>query len=350
MRTKYEQRETAITARKHVLVKLIEAEGQARVEEVITGSDLPNEVVCAAIEQLKAQGCVEQDDHILRIPDPSARGYSHVLTIYREVLLPCCDTRVLGKPYYDRHINEHLLDEIVTLQGGISLSGKEKLKAIELLKLSPGALASSIVPRFPMVNCRSRGTSQQDIDSRNELDVAIFFKTLHECLRHDFHEQILAEYFFDIRQLAELDVTYSVTLKGWREVRFQDAARDRTILGEVDATSGQRRIVILFGLNDIPEPWEFKTSISTSNTAGRRASAFRGAMTQKHASPACSRLWRRQSCRLRTLLGHRRNKPRVLTQPACHQNQLESGTWLCAKVATKAGRQSPFHAAWFRSA
>jgi Restriction endonuclease len=252
-------RETALEARKHVLQTLIEKDGSAPAEELTASSDLAPEIVHAGIEYLKAQGIVQQDSTTVYIPDPVTSGYKHVPSLYRELLFPYFDIRVLGKPYYDRHINNGLLDEVVAIQCGITLTDEQRQRAVELMRLSPGALLHCVMPMAMIVNHRQKEKNQVITVEINKADVDYFFQTLHQCLRHDFGHGQLAEYFHETRSLVELDTSYTVKLKSQKELKFQDEVRVRTRLGQLapEMVQGQKRFVVMLAINDGPEPWDW---------------------------------------------------------------------------------------------
>jgi hypothetical protein len=252
-------RETAIEARKHILYTLFDKNGSAPIEEVTVHSGLAPEIVLAGIEYLKTRGIVQQDNASVSIPDPDPTGYSHVPVLYRELLFPCFDIRVLGKPYYDRHINDRLLDEVVAIQCGITLTDEQRKKAIELMRLSPGALLHCVMPLAMIVNHRQKDKNQVITPEINKADVDYFFQTLHQCLRHDFGHGQLAEYFHETRSLVELDTSYTVKLKSQEELKFQDEVRVRTRLGQLapEMVQGQKRFVVMLAINDGPEPWDW---------------------------------------------------------------------------------------------
>jgi hypothetical protein len=252
-------RETAIEARKHVLQTLIEKDGAVPTEELTANSSLAPDIIHAAIGHLKTVGIIQQDDRQISIPNPATCGYKHLPSLYRELLFPYLDIRVLGKPYYDRHINEQFLQEVVAIQCGITLTEEQRAKTIELMRLSLSGLLHAIIPMPLIVNHRQKDKAVVVTDGINKADVDCFFQTLHECLRNDFERNELAEYFHETRKLVELDTSYTIKLKSQQELKFQDEVRVRTRLGRLDPsmTGGQKRFIVMLAINDGPEPWEW---------------------------------------------------------------------------------------------
>jgi hypothetical protein len=253
-------RETAIEARKHVLYTLMDKNGTVSTDEEVTSScGLAPEIVRAGIDYLKAQGIIQQDGTTISIPDPATTSYKHVPLLYRELLYPYFDIRVLSKPYYDRHINDRLMDEVLAIQCGVTLTDVQHKKAVELMRLSPGALLHCVMPLAMIVNHRMKEKNQFITPEVNKADVDYFFQTLHQCLRHDFGHAQLAEYFLETRGLVELDTSYTIKLKSQKELKFQDEVRVRTRLGQLapEMVQGQKGFVVMLATNDGPEPWEW---------------------------------------------------------------------------------------------
>jgi hypothetical protein len=164
-------------------------------------------------------------------------------------------TEVLGCAYYDNHIEKYLLEYMLSIQGDLPLSDEDKSAALRLMKLSPSALASALIPQPMLYKHRAEwGDTIGDRINRNDRDY--FFRLLHRCLVRDFRQgEGFVEYFFKRRKLVELETIEEIRVKGHAGLVFSDTLRERTRLGQTTPELGGGYVLVLL-LDDTPEPWE----------------------------------------------------------------------------------------------
>lgn len=246
---------TAFNARKYLITQALIGDGRASLEKDATEAGFSKEVIEQAASRLAELGIVTISKGDMMIRPVEDAGYKHIGRMFVELLDKYTLLEGLGKPCYDKHINGHLLDEILSIQGNLQLTEEQRAKAIELLKLSPSGLLACLKPLEVIVNHRK----EKPLDERiAKADVDYFFQVLHQHLRSDFTQSALSEYFHETRKRIELDTVFRVRLKSDKAVEFEDEVRERNRLGELDLslTKGKRKFVLMLALNDGPEPWE----------------------------------------------------------------------------------------------
>lgn len=135
------------------------------------------------------------------------------------------------------------------------MSVEERQRAIHLLKLSPSALRSCLNPIPPI----AIGRTERVVDEQqNKRDVETLFRILHECLRHDYSEPWLKDFYYEIKNVVELDTSFTVKVKSKERVLLEDTVRARQgiVLVPSEKPNGKEIVVLTVLWNDKPEPWE----------------------------------------------------------------------------------------------
>jgi hypothetical protein len=186
-----------------------------------------------------------------------ADSYERFAEIYHFLLTGISMVKVLGCAYYDAHINEELVTEIQEIQGDLPLTSEDIQLAIDLLRLSPSALAYALQPDPVVVNYR-RQTTVLSTELQTKLDEVVksrFFSYFYYALIIDYKTPILNPYFHDIRGLQEVETYRRIVGKGDQELLFEFELKDRLGRGQTAEEFGGQYITVLLP-NDAPEPWE----------------------------------------------------------------------------------------------
>jgi hypothetical protein len=201
----------------------------------------------------------------LEIPDDD---YKKVAVVFRTLFTGVHFTdRVLGCKWYDDHINCRLFEEIKTIQFGLPLSEDEVDTALELMKLSPRALANGLNPIGMIVehrkNCKNAGAAQV----MDQMDRDYFMHLLFGCLQLDFMHPAFSQYFYEKRGLRELDLSGACRVKTKTMITVQQEYRQRLAIGPFAELEGH--YIVVLQRNDWPDPWEkpFPPEISTLKPA-----------------------------------------------------------------------------------
>ena len=162
---------------------------------------------------------------------------------------PIC---VLDSDFYQRHINRALLDEVCSIQQGMLIAEAEVDEVLELLQLSPSALAQALTPMQMIVTARKQAQPQPQVDRFHQ---DYFRQAALEAFERDFRNPALAEFYHENKALREIETTTQLKLKS--EVRVLKVAEftERVAIVRVaDAYGGGFLHVAM--LADAPQPWE----------------------------------------------------------------------------------------------
>jgi hypothetical protein len=145
------------------------------------------------------------------IPTTEKNGEKLIsIEVYRVLFTVACPITVLCSNYYYENINSALLGEICKIQGNLPLQPDQIHKAIQILRLSPTALANAIRPIEIITRHRNGNIDPNLID---KLDVDYFFRLMFDSLKHDFDTRSLHKYFHNVREIRELETLSEFILK-----------------------------------------------------------------------------------------------------------------------------------------
>ena len=118
----------------------------------------------------------------------------------------------LYNSFYIEHIDESLLDSVLCLQGGLSLTDEERKTVLFIIKHSPSALHIALYPN-PLFSTHSRVVGG-DMNALQESLKSSFIQTLANCLEVDADSDI-AMLLFDKLEIRDFykQATYQVVLK-----------------------------------------------------------------------------------------------------------------------------------------
>jgi hypothetical protein len=180
-------------------------------------------------------------------------GIEHVSAqAFRKMLTQGCPGPALGCEFYDRFVNQALLDEILEIQCRVPLSQQEASTALHLLRLSPSGLAQLSEPTEMIVNHRK---DQPVNDILNKEDRDLLLQILHERLTKDFSHRQLSKYFLEVRNLREIETRTQIIVKSHEKVELDHTVRERIAVGELAESLGGGYVHVRV-CAEMPEPWE----------------------------------------------------------------------------------------------
>ena len=151
-----------------------------------------------------------------------------------------CDARlflrVLGCSYYDAHINRRLVSYIQTVQADLPLAEEDVNKVIELCRLSPSALLHATQPDPNLVVHRTDflpKITNEEKDRFNEWGRSYVLRTLYNCLITDFRRAGPRSYFYEKRELREIETVQIVRVKNQTRVELEDTLSERRAIIEL---------------------------------------------------------------------------------------------------------------------
>lgn len=248
--------------RKNIIMKsiisiLIHEGGMATEEKIIAFNkemSFSKDEFTSAVQTLGDFSWIKTNDEIIEINYKKVpENHGGFIEIYRFLysgnVIPVLQ---LGSSFYDETINIGFLEEILKMQGELTLSEEETKEALELMRISPSALMAFIYPDQFIVQHRTEGVIDEGID-RN--DKAYFFRKLYNGIRTDFMKRGLEEYFFDIRGLREIEIIEKMMIKSDKQVVLDLNTKERRAIGQMSEEYGGLYVQVLV-LDHTPEPWD----------------------------------------------------------------------------------------------
>lgn len=247
----------SLQVQKHILSRLMSYNGVINYEDIVENSIFTIDEIKAASKILAEHGWInflENEVHLSAMNDQGR--YEHIVEMLKFWLNGQVQLHILYEglesQFYDQHIDEQLLDEIMKIQGNLPIPQDRYNDVIRILKLSPNALNRALHPFTFIINHRSAQQLQNN-SLIDEADNNMFFKYIIEGLVQDFNTPHLAHYYSAIRGVIELEHRQSITIKNATGVDAIIEARSRH---RVYPSNVQGGYIHLIALNSQPEPWE----------------------------------------------------------------------------------------------
>ena len=135
----------------------------------------------------------------------------NMIEFYRTLLALGIPTKLYNS-FYIEHIDDSLLDSILSIHGGLSLTDEERNIVLFILKHSPSALNTALYPN-PLFSPKSRIVGG-DMNTLRESIKSSFIQTLANCLEVDADSDI-AMLLFDKLEIRDFykQTNYQVVLK-----------------------------------------------------------------------------------------------------------------------------------------
>jgi hypothetical protein len=267
-------------AQKHVIARLMLYNGAISETDLLKDSDFTAEEIRTATTTLAKRNWLEviSDGACFTAVDEEGR-YEYFIDVIKFWLTEEIKYETLlegiRSAFYDRHIDEKMLQEVLKIQGNLPLHDEERQGVIRLLKLSPSALLRALHP-YPMITTgRNEGDLRSD-ERVNETDRDLFYEYLSPCLVIDFRTPQIARHFWE-RGIWELEYRQNIIVKNNQGIMFETKSRSRHTIHPANAQGG----FLHFGvISAEPEPWEEAKSRSKKNpiqTRVRKRPAKKGA-------------------------------------------------------------------------
>jgi Restriction endonuclease len=244
-------RTIAFAAESWVIGRLMVAGGNgSRFATTAAEGDLTKDDLNAAGERLMASGVITATDaDNWTLPDSD---FGKIVTLYRTLFAGSCSTSHLGCHWYDAHIDRSLLEEIRKIQAGMAIDDEASERVLQVLRISPTALRLALQPIEIIVNGREQcgGKFVPEIVAKGHQDH--FMNVLFQAVHSDFEQPALANYFFQKREIKEVELRASYILKSDNGVRLQHDYRQRNCHGELSAGNA----AVMIALDSQPEPGE----------------------------------------------------------------------------------------------
>lgn len=252
-----EARRRTVAAQKHVLARLMLCGGQIDESSLAEDSESTSEEIGAAIVDLAERKWLEVSDDVIHLASIDSEGLCGIIVdvfkfwlqgeILYETLL-----EGLNSAFYDRHINDTLLDGILHAQGDLPLPVEQHEDIIRILKLSPTALVRALIPIQMITQHRINQACTAD-DRVDDYDRNVFYKHLIDGLVLDFGTPQLAQHFCGVRGVLEVEQSQGMVVKNAEGIDVKLESRSRLTVRPSNVQGG---FIHLWALSSQPEPWE----------------------------------------------------------------------------------------------
>jgi hypothetical protein len=284
-----------IQARKSVLAQVIINGGSIEFTGLETEPDFnftPAELD-EAVEELAANGWVVRSDSPPRLSllsEGDEDFYERLTEVYRFLLrgepkfnLP----GVLRSPFYSKHINARMVEQIQRIQGGLPLSQTDVEDVVKLLRWSPSAVLWAVQPDAMIVTSRTdekfKTDAQIDQFHRN-----YFFSVLYRSLRYDLTHPLGRAYLLDDCHIREIETAQNVIVKSSAGVQLTSDLHERLGIGQTAdgyvGPDGSSYILVSI-LEGAEQPWEVpawkRTDGGTAKATGKGRAPERLTRTKK---------------------------------------------------------------------
>jgi hypothetical protein len=268
-----EARRRSIHVQQHILARLMLYNGVLGETELFENASVSPEELHAAISLLEEKGWLEQEEGIVRFTAMDEEGrYGHFIDVAKFWLrgewpvAPLHD--MLRSEFYDRHVDERLLDEIIMIQANLPIPEAERKDVLRILKLSPTALIGVLYPIQLITEGRTEGDIRKE-ESINETDRNLLYQVLIFGLVHDYRTRGMEKYLLDVRGILELEYRLSVAVTA-KNPEGIDAALESRSRHMVRSSNVQGGYIHLLNMASAPEPWE-ETKAKKQNKAEKNA-------------------------------------------------------------------------------
>ena len=266
----YEEAEATrrrIYAQKHSLAQLMLAQGNVIDETgllnesplgLLEGPPFTPEELNSATSLLAQQGWLESalEGGLRLAPFDNDGRYEHIVEVLKfwlnGYIMFSSLLEGLSSKFFDQHVAEALLREVMRIQGGLPIPLEQRQNVIRILKLSPKALNRALHPIEMIVNGRV-GLNLEGEEGINEAHRSMFYAALMSGLVEDYRTKEMARYYCELRGVVELEHTQGVIAKNWRGVDVAMEAQSRHIIRTSNVQGG---FIHLMVIGHQPEPWE----------------------------------------------------------------------------------------------
>lgn len=144
------------------------------------------------------------------------------------------------------------------IQNGMRIPKKDEADMLWFVRHSPSALNYALNPDSMIVTHRDKGCVNQE--AMEEQDAGRFLRMLIRGFSHDFAQSALANFYFKLRGLVEIEVEQITKIKEKAALLLECQTRQRTAIGEFTKDLGGG-LGLIEVLNSAPEPWDWWKTI-----------------------------------------------------------------------------------------
>ena len=131
-----------------------------------------------------------------------------IIDFYRFVIYHGCSVDLISSEYYQEHIDNKFLDNILQIQYRLEIPDDKRDDCLFLLKCSPSALLRAITP-----NKLFHGfTATRDFDKMRNLYINLFLRMLIEGFIENFYNPALSDMFFDKFKITDMNVSSEIKI------------------------------------------------------------------------------------------------------------------------------------------
>ena len=147
-------------------------------------------------------------DKIALLPE---KGINYI-SFYKYILVGSVNVSILSQPYYLRHINKQLLDEIIKIQHFIQISNDKVDDIIFMLQNSPSALTYAIYEDKSIT--RYRGIDGKTLSENiNEVHTQMFMEKVIDRFENDYcSNSALHDYYLNICKINNVIKKKEITI------------------------------------------------------------------------------------------------------------------------------------------
>ena len=256
-----EARRRGVAAQKHVLARLMLYAGHVDEPTLVEDSESTPEEIGAAVVALSGRKWLESSDDVVHLASTNSEGECGIMVDILRFWLQgemSFKTLLVGlsSAFYDRHVNENLLNDVLQTQGDLQLPAEQYGDIIRIFELSPTALLRALTPIQMITQHRINQACTTD-DRVNEYDRNLFHEHLIDALVLDFRQPELAQHFCGIRGILEVEQSRGVVVKNADGIDTKLKTCSRLTIRPSNVSSG---FIHLGALSSQPEPWEMSES------------------------------------------------------------------------------------------
>lgn len=250
-------RDRAAQLQKRILVTLMETDEPVSADDLAGANPgFSDEDIGQALNLLTQNGWVLNEAAAYRVvPHATENFYALFGAIVLFVLTGRAEVeaveRMMMSPFVSLALSDAFVEHVSQVQGGMPIQEQDRQTILQIVRLSPSALAYSVQPD-PMI-VTHRVNQPAIVDPNFDVqDAATLLRSLIGSLERDFSAAHFSHYFHTLRGLREIETNKTVAVKSAVETLFERAVGIRLGLGEWHA-GGYVHFVIM---HNAPQPWE----------------------------------------------------------------------------------------------
>jgi hypothetical protein len=234
--------ERQMLLQKQILVSLMEAEDSLNSAELETLNEgFQNEEIVRATTALSGRGFVALQNGGFSVVQPDGINRAAIgdliLFVLRGAAPAQAIERFMVSDYLNRVLDNAFVDHISITQAGLPFPAEERATLLQLIRLSPSALAHALTPDELVVTHR---VTQPEIAGENfDLqDRQTFLRRSVDHLIRDFSSAHFKHYFYGLRELREIETVRTVAVKSAHQIVLQRNIQQRLGLGQLTQAHG----------------------------------------------------------------------------------------------------------------